>query len=75
MNMYFVRIVGGFVFLMLLSPVVVAEPETSQRPDWAVTGYVAKLTGDSFDEVLSGDASFSSNKLWVVACVKCIPEM
>jgi hypothetical protein len=35
--------------------------------DWAATAYVAKRTGDSFDEVLSGDADFSNNKIWVLA--------
>jgi hypothetical protein len=35
--------------------------------DWAVTAYGAKLTGDSFDEVLSGDADFSNDKIWVLA--------
>ncbi|MGI9290906.1 MAG: hypothetical protein ACR2QG_06480 [Gammaproteobacteria bacterium] len=57
--------------LILLIPFPAIGQESAGKPppayDWAVTAYGGKLTGDSFDDVLSGDADFDNEKVWVVA--------
>ena len=65
-------LIAGFVFN---SSNVYAQDLAQQDFSWAVTAYGAKLTGDSFDEVLKGDADFTSNKLWVVAVSRRILRM
>ncbi len=60
------------LIILLIVPVSLLHAQDKDKSsvtayDWAATAYVAKLTGDSFDEVLSGDADFTNNKVWVLA--------
>jgi hypothetical protein len=46
------------------------QDNSMERYDWALTAYGAKLTGNSFSDVVAGDADFSSYKVWVLALSK-----